>query len=453
MIVSSNPNQKTLTLDQARELVKGMSVEEVKRIANSPLKGSGLSNEEILEKAAITTAALTTAGGLTNAQTTMFSTFIFDQTKLRDIIRTFNFRNDKLEINKISVFDRVLVPHGEATDPGNRNEVDHTKIILQPEDVMCPLEISDDYLLENLEGRTAEETILRLFGIRTGNNIEQLFLSGNKLGHARVESQIVKGGSTTNVRNDSFLALSNGYFLNALSGNVQDMANDGDLAKAMVQIYKKLPSQFQQMGLKNLAWFMAPNLWANFQYYLLKRGGTSGTSSVLGDAAMQGQAWDLAPLMAPAYELPLLDMRPLHTEHVVLTGTTATALQFMPIVASDVYVTDITLGATAIAPGATNGYYVQGTDYSVNATLGTITRVGTGISSGATVKVTYRTSPQMLLTFPKNLLLGIGYDVTAEKHRDIYKKVDQWALSLKVDVNVEETSAMSLGINIKDDLV
>jgi hypothetical protein len=435
-----------MTIDQAMVLVKGMSEDEIRRVANTPLGGTGLTNEEVLEKAAITTAALTSAGALSDAQTTMFSTFIFDQTKLKNIIRTFNFRNDKLQVEKLSVFNRVLVPHAEATDPGNRNGVDHSKITLQPNTVMCPLEISDDYLLENLEGKTAEETILRLFGIRAGNNIEQLYISGNKLGPARIEGDFVSGGSTSLVRKDTFLALSDGYFLKALSGNVQDQANDGDMLKALVQVYKKLPSQFQQFGMQNLAWFMAPNLWANFQYYLAKRG-TAGGGSMLGDKAILGEAWDVAPLLAPAYQLPLLDMRPLHTEHVVVTGTVATALQFAPIVAADVYVTDTTLGTTAVAA------YIQGTDYSVNATLGTITRVGTGITSGATVKVTYRTSPQLLLTFPKNLLLGIGFDVKAEKWRDIYKQVDQWALSLKVDVNVEETSAMALGINIKDDLV
>jgi hypothetical protein len=87
--------------------------------------------------------------------------------------------------------------------------------------------------------------------------------------------------------------------------------------------------------------------------------------------------------------------------------------------------------------------YIETTDYVLDASAGTIARTGGGaISSGDVVKVTYRSSPQILLTHMNNFVIGIGRDIRIEKDRDIYKGVNQYAITSKVDVQYEELSAI-----------
>jgi hypothetical protein len=89
--------------------------------------------------------------------------------------------------------------------------------------------------------------------------------------------------------------------------------------------------------------------------------------------------------------------------------------------------------------------YVEGAgnDYVLDATAGTIARdAGGNIGNGDIVKVTYRSNPQLMLTHMNNMIVGIGRDIRIEKDRDIYKGMNQYAITAKVDVQYEELSAI-----------
>jgi len=123
-------------------------------------------------------------------------------------------------------------------------------------------------------------------------------------------------------------------------------------------------------------------------------------------------------------------------------GTTATALRYKPVTAIVVTPTTITKD-TPIDP------YILDTDYSQDLTNGTITRLtGGAIGSGATVKVTYSPYSQMLLTHFRNLIVGLGRDVRIEKDRDIFKGVNQYAITIKVAVDIENLDAVVKVTNI-----
>jgi hypothetical protein len=132
--------------------------------------------------------------------------------------------------------------------------------------------------------------------------------------------------------------------------------------------------------------------------------------------------------------VPLWPLEPYIVEHVVLPGTTEVALANAPV--SNVVVHLTTLNQTPTAK------LVLDTDYSVDEAAGTITRIGGAISDGATVKVTYQSAPQMILTHKQNLIIGIGRDVRIEKDREIYKGVNQYAITTKIDVLFEEVDAV-----------
>ena len=126
---------------------------------------------------------------------------------------------------------------------------------------------------------------------------------------------------------------------------------------------------------------------------------------------------------------------------------TVTPPRFAPV--SDIVVTTNTLGTTpeaAFVEGA-------GNDYNEDTDARTISRDGAGnIGDGDTVKVTYNANPQILLTHMSNYIVGIGRDIRIEKDRDIYKGVNQYAITAKVSVQFEELTAIVKAKNIGREL-
>jgi hypothetical protein len=93
--------------------------------------------------------------------------------------------------------------------------------------------------------------------------------------------------------------------------------------------------------------------------------------------------------------------------------------------------------------------YIDATDYDMDLAAGTIARDAAGaIADGATVKVTYKAPPQIILTHQNNFIVGIGRDIRIEKDRDIYKGVNQYAITAKVDVQFEELTAIVKAKNL-----
>lgn len=395
-----------------------------------------VSNDELINKARITTEALAVAGKLNPAQADKFIDYVVDVTALRNgNARVVRFTNETLEINKIGVGRRVAVPKAEAADPAVRRGITTSKITLQPKEVMTPFEVGDNFLEINLEGANAEDRVVRMMATQNGNDLEELFVNGNTLGHAVLQSDVVDGGDTTRYVKDMYLALANGWMTLGLSGHVvpcdgQNIGTAvfGKILRAMPYKFKRNPGQ--------LRWYMSPDLVQLWQEKLSTR------ATAMGDQAIQsGPEKVPGPFGIPMVSVPLWPFQPKIVEHIVLNGTTATPLKYGPI--TNVVVTLSTLAKTPVAA------YVEDTDYTVNYSTGTITRINAaGISNGATVKVTYQCGPQIMLTHASNLIIGIGRDIRIEKDRDIYKGVNQYAITTKVDVQMEEVDAMVFGINI-----
>jgi hypothetical protein len=390
--------------------------------------GGNVNNEELVNKAVITADALASSGKLNPAQSDRFIDYVIDETVLKDHARIIRFRNESLDIDKIGVGKRVAVPKAEATDPGVRRGITTSKISLQPVEIMVPVEIGDTFREINIEGENVEDTIMRLFANQLGNDLEDLYINGNKLGPARLQSDLLEGGDTTKYVKDTYLALQDGWSLLADGGNVVNAAGANIGLSIFSRAIRALPTKFRR-NKSQLRWFMSPDLW---QLYLEK---LSTRATNLGDNAVTGGGAQPGPFGIPAVPVPLWEFNPLTVEHVTLNGTTPVALKGGPL--QGVVVTPTTLGNTPIAP------FVETTDYVIDYTLGTIVRNGGGgIGSGNTVKVTYRPNPQLILTHMNNFVIGIGRDIRIEKDRDIYKGVNQYAITAKVSVQIEELSAL-----------
>lgn len=384
-----------------------------------------VTNETLIQKATIIADDLAASGKLNTKQSDKFIDYVVDETVLRDNARIHRFRNESLDIDKIGIGRRAAVPKKEAIDPGVRRGINTSKVTLTPSEIMVPFEIGDNFSEINLEGKQVEEHIVKMFAKQFGNDIEELYMTGNTLGPAAIEDDIFPGGSTTQYVKDSYLALQNGWQLNADNGHVVDAENTNIGLSVFGKAIRNMPTKFRR-NKKDLRFFMSSDL---AQIYMEKMA-TRATSA--GDSAAQGSVF--SPFGVKIVEVPLWDFRPKVVEHVVLPGTTAVSLKNKNI--QTVIVLPETLNATPTTP------FIEGTDYSVDLAAGTITRIGGSIGDGDTVKVTYESSPQILLTHKSNFIVGIGRDIRIEKDRDIYKGVNQYAITGKVSCNYEEVDAL-----------
>lgn len=397
-----------------------------------------ISNEELVSKAAIVADDLASAGKLNPAQSDRFIDFVIDETVLKDNARIVRFRNESLEIDKIGVGRRAAVPKSEAVDPGIRRGISTSKITLTPSEIMVPFEIGDNFRELNIEGDSIEDTIVRLMATRLANDLEELYINGNKLGPAVLESDYLDNGDSTKYRVDSYLKLQDGWSLLADGANVKDAEGRNIGLSVFSDSVLAMPTKFRR-NRNNLRWYLSPDLW---QIYMEK---LSTRATALGDDAAKGGGGMPGPFGITAVPVPLWEFKPPITEHIVLSGTTAVALKNGPV--ESVVVTPSTLDATPVTP------YVSATDYTLDATNGTVARIGGGaIGDGDTVKVTYRAYPQLMLTHMNNFIVGIGRDIRIEKDRDIYKGVNQYAITAKVAVQFEELTAIvktkNIGINV-----
>jgi hypothetical protein len=383
-------------------------------------------NEELVQKAVITADALASQGKLNPKQSDRFIDLVVDETVLKDNARIIRFRNEELQIDKLNIGTRAAVPKAEAVDPGIRRGVTTSQIQLQPKDIMVPIEIGDVFRRINIEGEAVEDHIINMFTKRTANDLEELYISGNTLGAAAIEEDIVPGGSSTGYVQDSYLALTDGWQKFADSGNVVDAAGQNIGLGIFGAAVRAMPTKFRR-NLSNLRWFMSPNLWSIYIEKLSTRVGT------LGDNAAGGIGHN--PLGIKAVPVPLWDFQPKTVEHITLTSTT-------PVALSSTNVSDVVVHATTLSSVPTDAY-IDDTDYTLDEAAGTIAwKSGGAIGETATVKVTYSSAPQLILTHMDNFIVGIGKDITIEKDRDIFKGVNQYAITVKAAVQIEELTSV-----------
>ena len=400
--------------------------------------GKRLSNEELLEKAAITTAEIAAAGRLNDAQADRFIDFVIDVTGLQGKVRVVRFRNDKMDIDKIGVGKRVAVPKKEATDPGVRRKISTSKVTLQPEEIMVPWELSDEFVSENIEGEAIEDTIMRLMATQFSNDLEELYIQGDKLGPAKYEAELVDGGSSTDAIVDTYLQLQDGWLKLAGGSHIVDHNGQNIGHQIFSDMIVEMPSKFKRVK-KNLKFFSSDTTEQLFRNNLASR------ATGLGDNAATSEI-NLMPFGIELVPLALLPQTPLVTEHKTLAGLGAVALKHKNIVAGSEIVV---LQSVNAAPKTPVVPFVNGVDYALDNAAGTLARLGGGnIADPSDVKITYMSQSQMFLTEYRNLILGIGRDIRMEKDRNIFGSVTEFAMTARVAVQIEESDAVVLGINI-----
>lgn len=400
-----------------------------------------MTNKELMERAAITTAQIAVAGKLNPQQAQKFIDYVYDLSVLKTLVRLERFTADSLEIDKIGVGNRVAVPKAEATDPMVRRMLSTSKVVLTPVEIMVPFEIGDRFRRFNLEKEGIEDTVIRMMADSLANNLDELWLGGLTAGIARLENDIFDDGSTTQYILDSYLKLFNGFLKLAESGQVVDAQDVAISASVFNKALMAMPVKYKRA--RNLLKYMlSPD---HEQAY---REAMANRATPAGDTALQSEN-NLTPFGIELMPVALLERNPLYAENSTANtdGTTATALVHKPI-------TDLSLVPTTIGQAPITKYVEgAGNDYTEDLTEGEWTRLAGNITSGQVVRASYRTGGKMLLTNPRNLIIGIGLDVKIERDRNIFKGVNEYAITVAVAAAVENPAAMVLVKNLKDPTV
>jgi hypothetical protein len=391
-----------------------------------------MTNEELIQKAITAAEALATSGKLNPAQADKFIDYVVDESIMKDNVRVVRFTNETLQIDKIGIGKRVMQPAVEYVAPQYRTGVQTSYLQLTPQEVICAFDISDTFKEVNIEGESVEDHIIRMFATGWRNDEEQLAINGDTVGPAALESDLIDEGSSTKYVKDGLMALYDGWWRKSDGSHLVDAGGNNiglgvfnDMILAMPQKYRR--------NKKNLRFFMSSDL---AQTYIAKM---ATRMTPKGDQAAEGETQ--TPFGIPIVEVPLLDMFPRIVQHATLAGTTSVALRYAPYKEEIVLPND--LGATPTTP------YIKDTDYTVNYTAGTIARkAGGAISDGQVVKVTYKANPQIILTHYMNFISGIGRDIRIEKARNIHKRANEYVVTGKIAIQMEQLDAVVKAYNV-----
>lgn len=385
---------------------------------------------------------LATSGKLNPAQSKRFLDYVFDETMLKSVARFVRFSNEKMLIDKLGIGRRAAVPKAQAKDPNIRRRVTTSKVELQPQEIMVPVEIEDIFTEINLEGKSVQTHILQMFAKRLANDMEELQLHGDTGGLLTAESNIIDGGSTTQFVEDAYLKLFDGLLKQAATGtHLVDHAGGTCSVALFRKMLTAMPSKFKR-NKKQLRWLCSTRMEE------LWREKVAGRATALGDTALESERYP-APFGIPMAPMPLFEDYPRQviTQTFDSTGP-ALSLTHAPIEPGSVVI----VPEASVSSSVPSAALVEGIDYTVNSTLGQITYVNAALN-GTPIRITYRAFPQIILTAVNNPIIAIGRDVRMEKDRDIYAGTDQYAITAKIDARFEELDAVVLGYNISDTII
>jgi hypothetical protein len=387
-----------------------------------------------MEKAISAAETLASYGKLNPAQQDKFIDYVVDQSVMKGNVRVARFTNETLDIDKMNIGARTMFPATEYVAPEYRVGVTTSKVSLTPQEVITAFDITDTFKELNIEGDSAEDSIMKMFAKGWANDGETLSLKGDTTGPSAAQGDIYQGGSTTQHIKDPLLSMFDGWLRLGDGAHLVDAANSNIGLSVFGSMIRAMPQKFRR-NKKDLRFFMSSDL---HQIYIEKMATRQTTK---GDAAAEGETQ--TPFGIPIVELPLLDFLVPVVEHVTLDDVTPAQLRYAPV--SSVVVTPSTLGSTPVTPyedDASGGYILD-------ETAGTLLAYdnGSGLDT-ATVKVTYAAQPQILLTHWLNFIIGIGRDIRIEKQRNIHKRANEYVVTGKMSVQIEETDALVKAYNI-----
>ena len=238
-------------------------------------------NKQIIDKAAALTTGGVTSGLLKPEQAARFLKQIFDATALGGLTRHETRKSKTGEIDKIGIASRIIRKKVENIDAnsdgsvpildpttgqitGYRAKPNFSQIEYATTAVRLPWEITEETLLENIEGQGLEATITNLMTTQLGNDLEDLYLNG--------DVDTVAGDP-----DHDFLYINDGWVKQILNGgHIYDAAGQADMSLDMFyNTVRAMPNKYNNGKLR---WLMSPHRAQEWELFLLNKGLNSGGS-------------------------------------------------------------------------------------------------------------------------------------------------------------------------------
>lgn len=249
-----------------------------------------MTNEQVIERAAVTTGSLKNGGLLNPEQARKFIQQTFDSTDLTKLVRHEMRTSRTGEIDKIGVARRIVREKTEATDDGYRAGVETGQIKYATTAVRLPWEISEETLRENIEGQNLENIITNLMTTQLGVDMEDLYLNGDE------DTPATTGENPT--PDYDFLKINDGWVKQIkANGHVYDASKDSSMS--LDQFYgltAQLPNKYNNGKLR---WLMSPHRKQEWELFLMNQ--------VIGKGGAVPESVYNSPVGIPAVSVPSLD--------------------------------------------------------------------------------------------------------------------------------------------------
>ena len=265
-------------------------------------------SNELLEKVISTTsigADATNGGGLLSPQQSgRFIDYMWDATVLGAQVRTIQMRANEVELDRLAIGERLVRVATEAVDDGVNPAIAFTKVSLGTVKFRMDWELSSEALEDGLEGDALEDHIARLMAAQAANDLEDLAINGDTIGHQG--DALLKGFDGWRKR-----LFYGGSVLDAAALTLPDGTGAGELHRGTFNAaLRAMPRKF--MGRRaGLRFYTASGLLQDYMYreQLMDQGGfpertgnTEGGNNNPGPNA----GWNpTSPYGIPAYEVPL----------------------------------------------------------------------------------------------------------------------------------------------------
>ena len=121
---------------------------------------------------------------MTPQQSGRFIDYMWDATVLGSQVRKQRMNANEVELDRISVGERLVRLATEAVDDGVNPAVAFTKVSLGTVKLRLDWELSSESLEDGLEGEALEDHIARLMAAQAANDLEDLAINGDTVGHS-----------------------------------------------------------------------------------------------------------------------------------------------------------------------------------------------------------------------------------------------------------------------------
>lgn len=266
---------------------------------------------ELLEKVISTSSigADDSKGGglLTPQQSGRFIDYMWKATTLGTQVRTVPMNRDEVELDRLSIGERLVRVATEAVDDGVNAAVAFSKVSLGTVKFRMDWELSSESLEDGLEGEALENHIAQLMATQAANDLEDLAINGDTDGHSG--DALLKGFDGWRKR-----LFFGGTVLDANSITLPDGTADSTLHRGTFNAaLRAMPRQFMDRR-NSLRFYSATGLIQDYMYtqqfveslqggYATGQGAQPGSAN---DNPSAGAGWSpAAPFGISLSEVPL----------------------------------------------------------------------------------------------------------------------------------------------------